>query len=296
MARNDPYVPAGVDRADMSPQAQRMIFDSIMSSRGGAPRQPQQRSSRSPARKQSKKSKKERRAQVQNSPNGWGGQQQENQAWGQENQAWDQENQAWRQEDQAWGQENQAWDQHKPGWDREGTRLDRHDAEQGGNASAWDTLGANGAEGVDLDGDGYTNSDGWNDVTGRRSYRQTVENVFVPRPTGDSPYPMPSRTMAYASGHAQDALDVFSPGLSRRRNTIHDYANMEFLESRGEAFKPVHNAFFGRDRKARDRIHWQFPHDKDERVRHALEWLHDYAHGVGAFGVSVPFLAGFSCL
>ncbi|KAI0248687.1 hypothetical protein BJV78DRAFT_1130981 [Lactifluus subvellereus] len=97
---------------------------------------------------------------------------------------------------------------------------------------------------------------------------------------------MSSRTMAYASGHAQDALDIFSPGLSRRRNTIQDYANMEFLESYGEAFEPVQNAFFGRERKARDRIHWQFPHDKDERVRRALEWLHDNEHGVGAFGLN----------
>ncbi|KAH9981854.1 hypothetical protein BJV74DRAFT_895908 [Russula compacta] len=97
---------------------------------------------------------------------------------------------------------------------------------------------------------------------------------------------MPSRTMAYANGTAQDPLEAFSPGLSRSRNTIHDYANMEFLESYGEALKSVRNAFFGRERKARDRIHWQFPYDKDERVYRALEWLHDNAHGVGAFGLN----------
>ncbi|KAF8506022.1 hypothetical protein F5888DRAFT_1604606 [Russula emetica] len=97
---------------------------------------------------------------------------------------------------------------------------------------------------------------------------------------------MPSRTMAYANGTLQDPLEVFSPGLSRERNTMNDFANIELLESYGAALKPVETAFFGRDRKARDRIHWQFPFDKDERVRHALEWLHDYAHGVGAFGLN----------
>ena len=83
--------------------------------------------------------------------------------------------------------------------------------------------------------------------------------------------------MAYANGTLEEEpLEAFSPGLSRERNTMHDFANIQFLESYGEALKPVGNALFGRDRKARERIHWQFPFDKDERVRHALEWLHDY--------------------
>jgi hypothetical protein len=284
MAGNDPYGPVGGDLADTAPHAQRQILESILSSRGGAPRQPQKRSARSPARKQSKKGKKERKVQMQSPTNGWGGQQ-GNQAWDQSNQAWDQGNQGWEQQNQGWEQDNQAWDQDNSGWDREATGWDQQGAEQGGKeASAW---GTGGAEGVDLDGDGYTDSDGWNDVTGRKSYRQNVENGFVPRPTGDSPYPMSSRTMAYARGSVQNTPDVFSPGLSHRRNTIHDYENMEFLESYGDAFKLVENAFFGRDRKARDRIHWQFPHDKDERVRRVLEWLLDNAHGVGAVGVSI---------
>jgi hypothetical protein len=66
--------------------------------------------------------------------------------------------------------------------------------------------------------------------------------------------------------------------------------NLESMVSFGEALKPVESALFGRERKARDRIHWQFPHDKDERVRDALEWLHGHARSVGAFGVSIPCL------
>jgi hypothetical protein len=272
-ASNDPYAPFE-DRADATPQAQHMIYDSITSSRVGAPKQPHQRSARGPAQnlthtgKHSKKSKKEKRAQEQSAPV-WVGQQ-DNPAWGQEN--------------PGLGQENTQWDQGGYGFDQQGADWGE---KQDPAVDQWGT-GQVGRD--DLDSEGYTDSDGWNDMTGRRNFRKTVSNAFVPAPAGNSPYPMPSRTMAYANGTLQDPLEAFSPGLSRERNTMNDFANIELLESYGAALKPVETAFFGRDRKARDRIHWQFPFDKDERVRHALEWLHDYAHGVGAFGVSIPFL------
>jgi len=205
----------------------------------------------------------------QSPPNGWGGQQ-DNSAFGQEN--------------PGWGQENTQWDQGGYGWDQQGADWRE---KQDPAAGQW---GAGQVGQDDLDSEGYADSNGWNDVTGRRNFRRTVSNPFVPAPAGNSPYPMPSRTMAYANGTPQDPLEAFSPGLSHKRNTMHDFANIELLESYGEALKPFENAFFGRDRKARDRIHWQFPFDEDERVRHVLKWLHDYAHGVGAFGVSIPFL------
>ena len=273
-ANHDPYSPFE-DRADSTPQTQHMFYDPITSSRGGAHKQPHQRSARGSAQnstqggKHLKKSKKEKKAQGQSASNGWGGQQ-DNSAWGQEN--------------PGYGQENTQWDQGGYEWDQQGADWRE---KQVPTADQWDT-GQVGRD--DLDSEGYTESDGWNDVTGRRNFRRTVSNAFVPASAGNSPYPMPSRTMAYANETLQDPLEAFSPGLSHKRNTMHDFANIELLESYGEALKPVENAFFGRDRKARDRIHWQFPFDKDERVRHALEWLHDYGHGVGAFGVSIPFL------
>ena len=264
---HDPYAPFE-DRADATPQAQHMIYDSITSSRVGAPKQPHQRS----AGKHLKKSKKEKRAQGQSTPNGWGGQQ--DSAWGQGN--------------PGWGQENTQWDQGGYGYDQQGQQGADWGEKRDPAADQW---GAGQMGRDDLDSEGYTDNDSWNDATGRRNFRRTVSNAFVPASAGNSPYPMPSRTMAYANGTLEeDPLEAVSPGLSRKRNTMHDFANIELLESYGEALKPVENAFFGRDRKARDRIHWQFPFDKDERVRHALEWLHDYAHGVGAFGVSIPFL------
>ncbi|KAI9467275.1 hypothetical protein BJY52DRAFT_59621 [Lactarius psammicola] len=270
-AGNNSYIPTG-DRTEMTPQAQRMIFESILSSRGGAPKQPQQRSGRSTAQnsvhtsKQHKKSKRERRAQEQNPQHDWGGQQENPAGWGQDNSGWGQDNSGWGREESGWEQQDTEWTE------KEGP--------------AWDQLGTGDPGRGDPDGEGYTDSEGWNDVAGRKNYRQTVSSAFVPAPTGHSPYPMPSRTMAYANDNAQNTLDAISPGLSRRSNTISDYANLQFLESFGEALKPVESAFFGRERKARDRIHWQFPHDKDERVRHTLEWVYDNAHGIGAFGLN----------
>jgi hypothetical protein len=245
--------------------------------------------------KHSKKSKKEKRAQGQSGPNGWGGQQenpawqeQENQQWGQENSQWGQENTQWGQENAQWGQENARWDKEGYGYGQQGADWEK----QQPAVDQWPGAGEVGRD--DLDSEGYTDSEGWNDVTGRKYFRRTVSNAFVPSPAGGSPYPMSSRTMAYANETLKDPLEAFSPGLSRKRNTMHDYADMDFLESDGDALKPVENAFFGRYRKARERIHWQFPHDKDDRVRQTLEWLHDYAHGVGAFGVSILFLQLFS--
>ena len=272
-ASQDSYVPYD-DQGEFNQQPQGMMYDPMASSRGGAPKQSHHRSARGSAQnsmhtgKQSKRSKKDKRGQEQNLPS-YGGQQ-ENFAYGQENPEWGQDNSQWVKPEEGYG-----WGQQYPD--------EKHEP-------AMDQWGSGKVGRGDLDSEGNTESESWNDANGLRDYRQTVSNAFLPAPAGGSPYPMPSRTMAYANGTAQDPLEVFSPGLSRKHNSMHDYANIKLLESYGEALEPVENAFFGRDRKARERIHWQFPHDKDERVRHALEWLHDFADGVGAFGVSIPFV------
>ncbi|KAI0053049.1 hypothetical protein FA95DRAFT_1579727 [Auriscalpium vulgare] len=64
-----------------------------------------------------------------------------------------------------------------------------------------------------------------------------------------------------------------------------EYADLGFVDSFGEGLVDAERALFGRERKARDRIHWQFPHDKDPRVRSALEWMQSMSHGLGAFGL-----------
>jgi hypothetical protein len=246
-----------------------MIFDSIMNSRGRAraPKQPQQRSAQN-STKHSKKSKKERRVQEQSAPNAWDGQQQ----------------------DYGWEQDNSGWEQDNSQWDKQGYGgQPQQEADWGEKQDpAWDQWASGDAGRDDLDSEGYTDADGWNDVTGRRKSPRNMSNTFYHALAPQSPYPVSSRTMAYANGTAPLPVDAQSPAFSRRSNTIHDYTNLEALESLGEALKPVEQAFFGRERKARDRIHWQFPHDKDERVRNALEWLYGHARSIASFGVSIP--------
>jgi hypothetical protein len=152
---------------------------------------------------------------------------------------------------------------------------------------AYDQWGFGDAGRDDLDSQGHTDNEGWNDGTGHQNHQQNWTSPFLQPPTGGSPY---SRTMAYANGTAgQMPLDSRSPSFTPRRNTFDSYAHVEPLEeSHGEAIEPVRSAFFGRDRKARDRIHWQFPFDKDERVLQALEWLHGHNRSVAVFGVSIP--------
>ena len=280
-ASHDSYVPS-VNRDENTPQAQQMIFDSIMNSRGHppAPRQPQQRSARgfpqnsTHSTKHSKKNKREKRVQEQSPPNAWDGRQQDY-GWGQDNSGWEQDNSQWDKEGYGWGQQQEA------NW---GEKQD----------PAWDQWASGEAGRDDSESEGYTDSEGWN-VTGRRKPPQNMSNTFLRALAPESPYPVSSRTMAYANGTAPPPVDAPSPVFSRRSNTINDHTNIESLQSFWEAIRPVESAFFGRERKARDRIHWQFPHEKDERVRNALEWLQDHTRSVATFGVSIPHsLVSFS--
>lgn len=70
----------------------------------------------------------------------------------------------------------------------------------------------------------------------------------------DSTYSIPSKTFAYASQGISAPLD---PRV--RRNTLQDYSNLNFIDSKTEALLPVKDALFGRSRKASERIHWMFP-------------------------------------
>jgi hypothetical protein len=96
------------------------------------------------------------------------------------------------------------------------------------------------------------------DVDGRRvhfSPRQSAGSAWpeMPKKT-DSTYTVPSKTFAYASKGISTPLD---PRV--RRNTLQDYSNLNFTDSKGEALQPVKEALFGRGRRAAERIHWMFP-------------------------------------
>ncbi|KAI0068890.1 hypothetical protein BV25DRAFT_1866800 [Artomyces pyxidatus] len=96
---------------------------------------------------------------------------------------------------------------------------------------------------------------------------------------------MPSRTMAYATNNSPEMLDALKPGMAHMRNGMDDYVNKQFVDSYGDGLRDAEKALFGRERKAKDRIHWKFPHDKDPRVRSVLEWIQTMSHGLGAFGL-----------
>ena len=68
---------------------------------------------------------------------------------------------------------------------------------------------------------------------------------------------------------------------------MNEYADVRFTESGGAALTPVERALFGNARLAKDRIHWMFPSDKDERVASLLSWIQTVSYNLGGFGVCI---------
>jgi hypothetical protein len=93
---------------------------------------------------------------------------------------------------------------------------------------------------------------------------------------------MPSKTLTHAYRGTTTPLH---DGVMR--NGMNDYADVRFIESKGKALEPVHRAFFSNERLAKDRIHWMFSSDKDDRVSSLLRWIQDVSYNLGGFGVSL---------
>ncbi|KAJ7591338.1 hypothetical protein C8J56DRAFT_1003846 [Mycena floridula] len=91
---------------------------------------------------------------------------------------------------------------------------------------------------------------------------------------------MPSKTLAHAYKGTTTPLEFGLP-----YNKMNEYANVKFLESKGAALAPAREAFFGKARLARDRIHWVFSPENDERVVSLLGWIEATSYGLGAFGL-----------
>lgn len=88
----------------------------------------------------------------------------------------------------------------------------------------------------------------------------------------------PSKTLFAALG----SPDVARPfGLPP--SNIHSH---RLIESQGAALSRAHKAFYAQERLAKDRIHWSFPPDKDERVSSLLRWIEGMSEAIGALGVS----------
>lgn len=104
----------------------------------------------------------------------------------------------------------------------------------------------------------------------------------TPRNPSGPTYNMPSKTLAHAYRGTTTPLHAGAV-----RNGMTDYADVRFIESKGKALEPVRRAFFSKERLARDRIHWMFPSDKDDRVASLLRWIQDVSYNLGGFGVSL---------
>jgi len=98
-------------------------------------------------------------------------------------------------------------------------------------------------------------------------------------PSGPT-YNMPSKTLAHAYRGTTIPLHA---GVMR--NGMNDYADVRFIESEGKALEPVRRAFFSKERLARDRIHWMFPSDKDDRVASLLRWIQNVSYNLAGFGL-----------
>ncbi|KAJ7179374.1 hypothetical protein C8R46DRAFT_887053 [Mycena filopes] len=96
----------------------------------------------------------------------------------------------------------------------------------------------------------------------------------------DSTYHIPSKTLAHAQAGTTTSLFTGAP-----RNKVSETANVNFIDSKGAALKPVHQALFGKSRMAKDRIHWMFPPNKDERVSSLLAWIELMSYNLGAYGL-----------
>ncbi|KAJ7937304.1 hypothetical protein B0H13DRAFT_1588687 [Mycena leptocephala] len=91
---------------------------------------------------------------------------------------------------------------------------------------------------------------------------------------------MPSKTLAHAYKGTTTSLFTGVP-----RNKVSESANIQFIDSKGAALMPVHQALFGKTRMAKDRIHWLFSPNKDQRVFDLLFWIEQMAYHLGAYGL-----------
>ena len=91
---------------------------------------------------------------------------------------------------------------------------------------------------------------------------------------------MPSKTLTHAYKGTTVPLNFVDA-----HNKLNEYTNVKFTESHGEALSAVNHAFFGKERKARERIRWAFPPDKDPRVSSVLDWIDAVEYSLGAYGV-----------
>jgi len=201
--------------------------------------------------------------------------------------------------DTGWGDHGQAGrgaDKkrgHDKGWAKSNTGHDTgwgdHEQAGGGVDNSWES--ANDHWGAANDGWGDTNEHYDWGAAGASGHAGDSKTQVQPTLGGSQPettYSMPSKTMthAYNGTHAP-------PSNAPQTSKMNDYTNIKFVESQGQAFAKVQTAIFGRERKAKDRIHWMFSPDKDERVSALMGWITATEYNLGSYGVSLHDLFVF---
>ncbi|KZP12084.1 hypothetical protein FIBSPDRAFT_755480 [Athelia psychrophila] len=91
---------------------------------------------------------------------------------------------------------------------------------------------------------------------------------------------MPSKALSYARQGTDTSIHTRPV-----RNQMQDYADVKFVESHGAALGQVERAFYATARPAKNRFHWMFPPDKDERVASLLAWIQAVSYGLASFGL-----------
>lgn len=212
---------------------------------------------------------------------GWGGQDSRNERGASNNDPWGTTGHDERgRGDDGWGRGDDGWGKGDDGWGK-------GDDEEG-ESDEWERIddgwssGVGGEQRSELLGDSRRP---------RRANHQSVTQSSRPATT------MPSRTMAYAVNNSPSVLASVDPVAAQveKRERKESGSQRIPLGPDVPALKPVARALFGRQRKAKDRIKWWFPPDKDPNVRSLIEWIKDppIAADLGAHGVSVPADASY---
>lgn len=147
-------------------------------------------------------------------------------------------------------------------------RQTMHPQQYGTTPSQWGTTWDDIAE-EDEDGLSYADEE--------YGHPQAQDGYF---PTA-SPYPIsPSRTLSNALGSPGGGIPFDTPPVDI------DSHNHNFIESQGAALSRAHRALYNQERTAKERLHWSFSPEKDERISSLLKWIEGMSDGVAALGVS----------
>jgi len=114
----------------------------------------------------------------------------------------------------------------------------------------------------------YVDDEPWGYPDNQPQYQQG----YGPSPRLSSP----SKTLSNALGSPAVGKPFRSPSASQSNRLI---------ESHGAALDSALRALYSKDRLAKERFHWHFSPDKDERVQSALQWIQAMSEGVGALGL-----------